>query len=178
MPEGVQGPAVDDEFDDTYGTIYGFIPEGYTLREVRDRVETIRRELMSLPDIGKTSLLGEQQEQIVLSFSPARLAGMGLNIQQVADALRAQNAVVPAGMIRTGQENMAIKVSGELTSEASLRAVTLHINDRYLPLTDIATVSRENAEPPQPVYGSTANPPSGWLSRWRRPVICCVSAPR
>lgn len=68
MPEGVQGPAVDDEFDDTYGTIYGFIPEGYTLREVRDRVETIRRELMSLPDIGKTSLLGEQQEQIVLSF--------------------------------------------------------------------------------------------------------------
>ncbi len=46
---------------------------------------------------------------------------------------------------------MAIKVSGELTSEASLRAVTLHINDRYLPLTDIATVSRENAEPPQPV---------------------------
>lgn len=161
LPEGVQGPAVDDEFDDTYGTIYGFIPEGYTLREVRDRVETIRRELMSLPDIGKTSLLGEQQEQIVLSFSPARLAGMGLNIQQVADALRAQNAVVPAGMIRTGQENMAIKVSGELTSEASLRAVTLHINDRYLPLTDIATVSRENAEPPQPVYRVNGKPAIG-----------------
>lgn len=161
LPEGVQGPAVDDEFDDTYGTIYGFIPEGYTLREVRDRVETIRRELMSLPDIGKTSLLGEQQEQIVLSFSPARLAGMGLNIQQVADALRAQNAVVPAGMIRTGQENMAIKVSGELTSEASLRAVTLHINDRYLPLTDIATVSRENAEPPQPVYQVNGKPAIG-----------------
>jgi multidrug efflux pump subunit AcrB len=33
---------------------------------------------MSLPDIGKTTLLGEQQEQIVLAFSPARLAGMGL----------------------------------------------------------------------------------------------------
>jgi multidrug efflux pump subunit AcrB len=86
---------------------------------------------------------------------------MGLNIQQVADALRAQNAVVPAGIIRTGQENMAIKVSGELTSEASLRAVTLHINDRYLPLTDIATVSRENAEPPQPVYRVNGKPAIG-----------------
>ncbi len=41
----------------------------------------------------------------------------------------------------------------ELTSEASLRAVTLHINDRYLPLTDIATVSRENAEPPSRFTG-------------------------
>ncbi|MDU7099329.1 MAG: efflux RND transporter permease subunit, partial [Enterobacter sp.] len=28
LPEGVQGPAVDDEFDDTFGTIYAFIPEG------------------------------------------------------------------------------------------------------------------------------------------------------
>jgi multidrug efflux pump subunit AcrB len=56
-------------------------------------VETIRRELMSVPDIGKTVLLGEPQEQIVIAFSPARLAGMGLTIQQVADALKAQNAV-------------------------------------------------------------------------------------
>lgn len=64
-------------------------------------------------------------------------------------------------MIRTGQENMAIKVSGELNSEASLRAVTLHINDRYLPLTDIATVSRENAEPPQPVYRVNGKPAIG-----------------
>ncbi|MFQ9621327.1 MAG: hypothetical protein ACLR17_00670 [Enterobacteriaceae bacterium] len=58
---------------------------------------------------------------------------MGLTIQQVADALKAQNAVVPAGTLRTGQENITLNVSGALRSEASLRAVILHINDRYLP---------------------------------------------
>ncbi|HDS4385698.1 TPA: efflux RND transporter permease subunit [Enterobacter roggenkampii] len=161
LPEGVQGPAVDDEFDDTFGTIYAFIPEGFTLREVRDRAETIRRELMSLPDMGKTTLLGEQQEQWILAFSPARLAGMGLDIQDVADALRAQNAVVPAGTMRTGQENMAIKVSGALTTEESLRAVTLHVNNRYIPLTDIATVTREIAEPPAPAYRVNGKPAIG-----------------
>ena len=161
LPEGVQGPAVNDEFDDTFGTIYGFIPEGYSLREVRDRVETLRRELMSLPDIGKTTLLGEQQEQMVLAFSPARLAGMGLDIQQVAEALRAQNAVVPAGIIRTGQENIALHVSGALTSEESLRAVTLHINNRYIPLTDIATLTRKSAEPPSPAFRVNGKPAIG-----------------
>lgn len=161
LPEGVQGPDVNDEFDDTFGTIYGFIPEGYTLREVRDRVETLRRELMSLPDIGKTTLLGEQQEQMVLAFSPARLAGMGLDIQQVAEALRAQNAVVPAGIIRTGQENIALHVSGALTSEESLRAVTLHINNRYIPLTDIATLTRKSAEPPSPAFRVNGKPAIG-----------------
>ncbi|MDS6631396.1 efflux RND transporter permease subunit [Klebsiella michiganensis] len=67
---------------------------------------------------------------------------MGLTIQQVADALKAQNAVAPAGTLRTGQENITLNVSGALRSEASLRAVILHINDRYLPLTDIATIER------------------------------------
>ncbi|WP_368528247.1 efflux RND transporter permease subunit [Enterobacter cloacae] len=161
LPEGAQGTDVNDEFDDTFGTIYGFIPEGYTLREVRDRVETLRRELMSLPDIGKTTLLGEQQEQMVLAFSPARLAGMGLDIQQVAEALRAQNAVVPAGIMRTGQENIALHVSGALTSEESLRAVTLHINNRYIPLTDIATLTRESAEPPSPAFRVNGKPAIG-----------------
>lgn len=161
LPEGAQGPSVNDEFDDTYGTIYAFIPDGYTLREVRQQVETIRRELMSVPDIGKTVLLGEQQEQIAIAFSPARLAGMGLSIQQVTDALRAQNAVVPAGVLRTGQEKMTINVSGALRSEESLRAVTLRINDRYLPLTDIATIERRAAEPPSAAYRVNGRPAVG-----------------
>ena len=38
LPEGAQGPSVNDEFDDTYGTIYGFIPDRYSLEEVRQRV--------------------------------------------------------------------------------------------------------------------------------------------
>jgi multidrug efflux pump subunit AcrB len=49
--------------------------------------------------------------------------------------------VVPAGVLRTGQEKMTINVSGALRSEESLRAVTLRINDRYLPLTD--TIEKE-----------------------------------
>lgn len=163
LPQGAQGPAVNDEFDDTFGTIYGFTAEGYSARELRDRVEEIRRGLMSLPDMGKMTLLGEQQEQIVIAFSPRQLAGMGLglDIQQVSDALAAQNAVEPAGTLRTGKDNVALRVSGALTSEESLRAVTLHINDRYIPLTDIATVSRQIAEPPAPVFRVNGQPAIG-----------------
>lgn len=161
LPQGVQGPAVNDEFDDTFGTIYGFTADGYTARELRDRVEEIRRDLMSVHDIGKITLLGEQQEQIVIAFSPRQLAGMGLDIQQVNDALSAQNAVEPAGIIRTGQDNVALRVSGALTTEESLRAVTLHINDRYIPLSDIATVSRQLAEPPAPVFRVNGQPAIG-----------------
>ena len=161
LPAGVQGPSVDDEFDDTFGTLYGFTAEGFTPRELRDKVDDISRSLMSLPDMGKASLLGVQEENIVLEFSPAQLAGMGLDLQQVTDALKAQNAVEPSGVLRTDSENIALRVSGALTSEQSLRAVTLHIAGRYIPLTDIATISRQNAEPPSPAFRVNGQPAIG-----------------
>ncbi len=161
LPEGVQGPVVNDEFDDTFGTIYGFTAEGYSMQALRERVEAIRRGLMSLNDVGKITLLGEPQEQIVIAFSPRKLAGMGLDITEVSDALKAQNAVEPAGTLRAAGDNIAIRVSGALTSEQSLRAVTLHISGRYIPLTDIATVSRQPAEPPVPQFRVNGQPAIG-----------------
>ncbi|MFS2222580.1 efflux RND transporter permease subunit [Pantoea sp. B65] len=161
LPDGVQGPAVDDDFDDTFGTIYGFTAEGYTPRELRDKVDDIRRDLMSLPDMGKISLLGEQEEQMVIAFSPRKLAGMGLDLQQVSAALKAQNSVVSAGVLRSRQDNIALRVSGALDSDQSLQSITLHIDGRYIPLTDIATISRKPAEPPTPTFRVNGQPAIG-----------------
>ncbi|WFL69934.1 efflux RND transporter permease subunit [Pantoea sp. X85] len=161
LPAGVAAPAVNDDFDDTFGTIYGFTAEGFSTRELRDRVESIRDRLMSLPDVGKITLLGVQEQQIVASFSPRKLAGMGLSLQQVTDALQAQNALSPTGVIRTNSDNIALRVSGAFNSEQSLRAVTLHINDRYIPLTDIVTLTRVAAEPPTPLYRVNGKPAIG-----------------
>lgn len=161
LPQGVQGPAVNDEFDDTFGTIYGFTADGFTDRELRDRVDNLRRSLSSLPDIGKTSLLGVQEQQIVIAFSPRKLNGMGLDLQQVSNAIKAQNDVVPAGSLRTDRENIALRVSGTLTSVESLKAITLHIGERFIPLTDLATISLQPAEPPAPTFRVNGVPAIG-----------------
>ena len=68
------------------------------------------------------------------------------------NALAAQNAVQPAGVTRTGEEKIALRVSGAFASEASLRAVTLHVAQRYVPLTDIATISRIPVDPPAAAF--------------------------
>nr|WP_314985701.1 efflux RND transporter permease subunit [uncultured Pantoea sp.] len=161
LPQGVQGPAVNDEFDDTFGTIYGFTAEGFTDRELRDQVDNLRRSLTSLPDIGKTTLLGVQEQQVVIAFSPRKLNGMGLDLQQVSDAIKAQNDVVPAGSLRTDRENIALRVSGNLISVENLRAITLHIGERFIPLTELATLSLQPADPPAPTFRVNGVPAIG-----------------
>ncbi|MFG1295705.1 efflux RND transporter permease subunit [Xanthobacter variabilis] len=152
LPSGVSGPFFDDEFGDTFGTIYGFTAEGFSDRELRDRLDTVRTDLLKTPNIGKVRLLGIQEEQIVIEFSPRKVAALGLNLQSVMDALRAQNAVTPAGTVRTSAEKIALRVSGAFTSEDSLRAITLRVGERYVPLTDLATVARLPADPASPTF--------------------------
>ena len=39
LPAGVQGPFFNDEFGDTFGTIYAFTSDGYSFAELRDYVD-------------------------------------------------------------------------------------------------------------------------------------------
>ncbi|QDY44114.1 efflux RND transporter permease subunit [Candidatus Pantoea soli] len=161
LPQGIQGPAVNDEFDATYGTLYALTADGFSLRALRDRAEAIRRDLMTLPDVEKITLPGEQEQQLVIAFSPRRLASMGLSLQQVSDALQAQNAVEPAGTVRTADDLIALRVSGAWRSAASLQAVTLYLNGHYVPLTAIATVTLQAADPPAPLFRVNGQPAVG-----------------
>lgn len=152
LPQGVQGPFFDDEFVDTFGMIYGFTAEGFTDRELRDRLDTIRAALLSIPNVGKVQLLGVQEEQIVVAFSPARLAAYGIDEASVIAALQAQNAVAPAGVLRLPDDKVAVRVSGAFGSEEALKAVTLRANGRFVPLTDLATITRQPVDPPSPMF--------------------------
>lgn len=152
LPSGVQGPFFDDEFGDTFGQIYGFVSEGFTDRELRDRLDNIRAELLRIPNIGKVQLLGVQEEQIVIEFSPGRLAAFGLDEQAVLRAIQAQNAVSPSGTLRLADEKISLRVSGSFASEEALRTVTLRAEGRYLPLAELATIRRIPADPPAPSF--------------------------
>ena len=152
LPSGVQGPFFDDEFGDTFGQIFGFTAEGFSDRELRDELERVRAELLRVPGIGKVQLLGVQEEQIVVEFSPGRLAAYGLDDEAVLRALRAQNAVSPAGTVRLPEDKISLRVSGSFASEAALRQVTLRANDRFVPLTELATIRRIPADPPAPLF--------------------------
>ncbi len=48
-----------------------------------------------MPSIGKTQIIGAQNEVIYLGFSTRKLAGLGVDVQSLIKTLQAQNAVAP-----------------------------------------------------------------------------------
>jgi len=161
LPEGTRGPFFDDEFGDTYGVIYAFTSDGFSYRELKDYVESVRDQLLRLPDVGKISLIGVQDERITLSFSARKLANLGVTQAQIVDALRHQNAVAPAGMVDTGSEKINVRVSGGFLSESDLAAINLRVGGRFLRLADVAEIRRGTVDPPSPSYRVNGKPAIG-----------------
>jgi multidrug efflux pump subunit AcrB len=152
LPAGVSAPTFNDEFGDVYGIIYSFTADGFTERELRDYVEGVRNALLTVPDAGKAELLGAQDEKIYLEFDTHRLAGLGIDRNQILQSLKDQNAVTPSGIIQTQSEKFAIRVSGAFGSEEDLSRINFFANGKYMRLTDISTVRHTYADPPQPLF--------------------------
>ena len=161
LPQGVQGPFFNDEFGDTYSLIFALTSDGFSHRELRDHAERLRSELLTTPDTAKIDLVGTQDEKIYLEFSTQKLAALGLDLSQIVQSLRNQNAIEPSGVVDAGEEKIAIRVSGRFSSEDSLRAVNFRLNGRSFRLTDIATIRRGYVDPEQPMFRFNGKPAIG-----------------
>ena len=161
FPQGMQGPFFNDEFGDVYGNVYAFTADGLSMRQLRDYVETVRTRIIKVPSIGKTQIIGAQNEVIYLGFSTRKLAGLGVDVQSLIKTLQAQNAVAPSGVIQAGPERVSVRVGGQFTDENSLKAINLRVNDRFFRLSDVAEIERGYTDPPEALFRYNGRPAIG-----------------
>ncbi len=158
FPQGVIGPFFNDRFGDVFGNIYAFTSDGLSERQLRDRVEDIRAKVLTVPNVGKVDILGAQDEVIYLEFSTRKIAALALDTRSIMTSLQAQNAVAPSGVFQAGPERTSVRVSGQFASEENLKAVNLRVNDRFFPLTDVATITRGYVDPPATLFRFNGQP--------------------
>ncbi|MDS4016329.1 MAG: efflux RND transporter permease subunit [Candidatus Accumulibacter sp.] len=150
LPQGVVGPYFNDEFGDTFISIFALTGDGFDLAALRREADRIARMLRQVPDVKKIELVGVQDEKIYIEISHTKLATLGLNPLAIFDALQKQNAMTPAGFYETPSARVRIRVSGDFASVDSIREIGIQANGRLFRLGDIATVRRGFADPPTP----------------------------
>jgi multidrug efflux pump len=150
LPQGVQGPFFNDEFGDVYGVIYALQGEGFSPADKKQVADEVRQQLLRVPDVSKVELFGEQDEKLYIEISQKRLATLGLNLQQVLDALGQQNAVESAGSVQTPGDVVQVRVAGAFNSVEQLRAMPIRAaSGTQIRLGDIAEIGLGYADPPQ-----------------------------
>ncbi|MFN7552631.1 MAG: efflux RND transporter permease subunit [Pseudomonadota bacterium] len=150
LPPGVVGPFFNDEFGDTFGTIYALSGDGFDYAQLRDWARRVQLELLRVPEVAKVELIGLQDERVWIELSNAKIATLGVSFDEVLGALEAQNAVVPAGFFETASDRIFLRASGAFDSVDSIRGLSIRAGDRVFKLGDVADVRRGFADPPAP----------------------------
>jgi multidrug efflux pump subunit AcrB len=148
LPEGVVGPFFNDEFGDTYMSLYALTGQGYAYPEIKTFAKTARDIILRIPGVAKVDLLGTQEERIFIEISSLALAERGLTALDIQAALAGQNAMEPGGRIETGERSVRINVGGGLRSVEDIRELRLRAGQQTFRLGDIAEVRRALEDPP------------------------------
>ena len=150
LPQGVRGPYFNDDFGDVYGSIYALSADGFTYRQLNDYADSIRQQLLRVPNVAKVELLGDQDEKIYIEFQQAKLSQMGLDINSIATQIGQQNNIGPSGVLVTPSDNVQIRLSGQFSDLRDLENLTLRGpgGTTNIRLGDIATVKHGYIDPP------------------------------
>ena len=152
LPESINGPFVNDEFGDVFGSVYTLIGDGYSYAELKDVADDIRDRLLKLPDVAKVEIHGDQEEAVFVEYNNARLAELGISPKQLSSVLSTVNILSSGGDVLTGRERIVLEPTGNFESIEDLRTTVIQIPDGgVVYLGDIANIYRDYKDPPSSV---------------------------
>ncbi|MBD8627341.1 efflux RND transporter permease subunit [Oxalobacteraceae sp. CFBP 8753] len=148
LPQGVIGPFFNDEFGDTYGSIFALSGDRFTYGEMRDYADFVRQQLLRVPLVAKVEQFGVQNEKVYIEFSSKKFAQLGVPFEQIVNQIATQNAVEASGVLVTPTDNLSVRVTGALGTLDQIEALQLRAGGTTFRLGDFATVKRGYQDPP------------------------------
>ncbi len=149
LPSEAQKPIINDEFGDVFGIVIGVTAENFSYRELKKITDEVKDELLTLAEVGKVDIFGEQEERVFIEYNNARLSELGLSPSQLSDQLASRNIVIPGGSIDLADEKISLEPTGNFESIEEIAKTIIQIpgSDQVLYLNEIAMVRRGYVDP-------------------------------
>ncbi|WP_205662111.1 efflux RND transporter permease subunit [Alteromonas flava] len=119
--------------------------ETLNLETLTERVETDLAPLfLSIPGVADVRLNGARERVLRVSVDPLRLTSFGLSMTQVADALRSAPFDVPAGSLRSSDQQLIVRADATSITAADVEDIVIRGSTR---VGDVASVYFGPADP-------------------------------
>jgi multidrug efflux pump subunit AcrB len=87
----------------------------YSYRELKDFADRIRDRLKQSHYVAQIDLVGNQDEQVWLSYSGQRLNQFGITPLSIVDRVQERNINIPGGQVELPDQNVVVRPTGEYT---------------------------------------------------------------
>jgi len=126
-------------------TLWSDRHDDFALRRVAEELES---RIQSVPNTGQTHIVGGRPRQVRIEFDAQLLASRQVSPEQLANALRGMNTVLPGGDLDVNNESLRIEAGDAFANVDEIRRLVVaapHGNPVYLG--DVAEVIDGPAEP-------------------------------
>ncbi|HEY3179417.1 MAG TPA: efflux RND transporter permease subunit, partial [Casimicrobiaceae bacterium] len=160
LPETTDEPVIAKVEADAFPVIYISVQAGG--RSVLEATDFIKRyvqpRLSVLPGASDVRIFGERQISMRVDLDRTRLAGYKLTVQDVEDAIRRQNAEIPAGRIESNAREFTVVAETDLQSPEQFNGIIIanvggypvrlrDVGGAYVGPVDERVISRYNGQP-------------------------------
>ncbi|KEO86029.1 cation transporter [Erythrobacter sp. JL475] len=115
----------------------------YTAQDLRTLHDwVVRPQLRTVPGVTEVNSVGGYRKEYVVAPYPSRLAGFGLSVDDVIEALEANNGNVGAGYVERSGSQYLIRVPGQAQDERDLSGIIVDSrNGTPIRIADVADVT-------------------------------------
>ncbi len=145
LPDGIDEPSViKRDINDTPIMEIAVLSQE-PLGEMYSRAENDFQDvILQAGGVSEVELHGGRDKEIAVEINKERLAYYNLTMDQVAQALRNENVLMPAGSVYTNTQQTNVRVTAQYANEQELSQIQVQNNDGVsIPLTAFAEVKRQ-----------------------------------
>jgi HAE1 family hydrophobic/amphiphilic exporter-1 len=126
LPEGIDPPLI-QKFDVGAAPIISIALAGELdardLTELADKV--VKERIQRVTGVGGIDLIGGREREFRVLVDTNKLAGVGLTVQDVSQAIQSQNIALPAGSFERGTREITVKTKGEVKTAEEVADILL-----------------------------------------------------
>ncbi|MEO1090542.1 MAG: efflux RND transporter permease subunit [Pseudomonadota bacterium] len=163
LPPGVPEPEFDDDRTGAYTAILavrGVAGVDVAPALLRRLALELQDRLRQVPETKLVDTYGAVDEEILVAVDQHRLADLALDLDAVAAAIRAADAKVAAGAVRSESSDLLIEVAGEIDGLERIRSIPLRTATSGITVRvgDVAQVQRAARTPPSSLAFADGRP--------------------
>lgn len=161
LPEGINGPRIEDNFGDVFGVLMTITGEGYTIQELDQIAEDVRREALQLSEVGRVDIYGVPDQEVAVAYDRTRMQNLSLTPYALAGAIQQTNVVRPAGSLNLSPEDVPIESSGNFPTLSALAETLVPVpggQGQLVALRDIAGITLVDEDPPPSIVRFNGDP--------------------
>jgi multidrug efflux pump len=133
----------------------------YSYRELKDFADHVRDRLKQSHYVAQIDMVGNQDEQVWLSYSGQRLNQFGTTPLSIVDRVQERNINIPGGQVELPDQNVVVRPTGEYTSAAEVGNTVMDVSSQgyALYLRDLVEITRGYEDPPNVLNFRTTKVP-------------------